>query len=166
MVAQNLPSMQETLVQFLGQEDPLEKAMATHSSILPRNSHTLRSLVGYSPWGWKQLDTTEQLSLTHLVPSLVFSSVLKDIVTHTSTKLIIKYNIFLCHLLLPFKIFSGGVSQSEFDRTLELQDEPQKSPLVKQIQETLNTICLSYKLNMHIVQTYRITDPPLIPQFF
>ena len=30
----NLPSMQETWVQFLGQEDPLEKEMATHSSIL------------------------------------------------------------------------------------------------------------------------------------
>ena len=30
----NLPAMQETVVQFLGQEDPLEKEMATHSSIL------------------------------------------------------------------------------------------------------------------------------------
>ena len=30
----NLPEMQETQVQFLGQEDPLEKEMATHSSIL------------------------------------------------------------------------------------------------------------------------------------
>ena len=30
----NLPAMQETLVQFLGLEDPLEKVMATHSSIL------------------------------------------------------------------------------------------------------------------------------------
>ena len=30
----NLPAMQETWVQFLGQEDPLEKEMATHSSIL------------------------------------------------------------------------------------------------------------------------------------
>ena len=30
----NLPAMQETLVQSLGQEDPLEKEMATHSSIL------------------------------------------------------------------------------------------------------------------------------------
>ena len=30
----NLPAMQETGVQFLGQEDPLEKGMATHSSIL------------------------------------------------------------------------------------------------------------------------------------
>ena len=37
MVAQkvkNLPAMQETRVQCLGQEDPLEKGMATHSSIL------------------------------------------------------------------------------------------------------------------------------------
>ena len=30
----NLPAMQETKVQFLGQEDPLEKGMAPHSSIL------------------------------------------------------------------------------------------------------------------------------------
>ena len=30
----NLPAMQETLVRFLGWEDPLEKEMATHSSIL------------------------------------------------------------------------------------------------------------------------------------
>ena len=30
----NLPALQETWVQFLGQEDPLEKGMATHSSIL------------------------------------------------------------------------------------------------------------------------------------
>ena len=30
----NLPAMQETQVRFLGQEDPLEKGVATHSSIL------------------------------------------------------------------------------------------------------------------------------------
>ena len=30
----NMPAMQETWVQFLGQEDPLEKGRATHSSIL------------------------------------------------------------------------------------------------------------------------------------
>ena len=34
--------------------------MATHSSILAE-SHGQRSLVGYSPWGHKKLDTTEQL---------------------------------------------------------------------------------------------------------
>ena len=34
-VVENLPTMQETQVQSLGSEDPLEKEMATHSSILP-----------------------------------------------------------------------------------------------------------------------------------
>ena len=33
-MAKNLPAMQETQVQTLGQEDPLEKGVATHSSIL------------------------------------------------------------------------------------------------------------------------------------
>ena len=33
-MVKNLPAVQETQVQFLGQEDPLEKEMATHSSIL------------------------------------------------------------------------------------------------------------------------------------
>ena len=33
-MVKNLPAMQETWVQFLGQEDPLQKGMATHSSTL------------------------------------------------------------------------------------------------------------------------------------
>ena len=33
-MVKNLPAVQETWVQSLGQEDPLEKGMATHSSIL------------------------------------------------------------------------------------------------------------------------------------
>ena len=33
-MVKNLPAVQETWVQSLGQEDPFEKAMATHSSIL------------------------------------------------------------------------------------------------------------------------------------
>ena len=36
--------------------------MATRSSILPEESYGKRSLEGYSPWGCKELDTTEQLS--------------------------------------------------------------------------------------------------------
>ena len=35
-MVKNLPAMQETQVQPLGQEDPLKKGMATHSSILAR----------------------------------------------------------------------------------------------------------------------------------
>ena len=34
-MVKNLPAMQETQVRYLGQEDPLEKGMATHSSLLP-----------------------------------------------------------------------------------------------------------------------------------
>ena len=41
--------MQETQVQSLGWEDPLEKEMATHSNILACKFHGQRSLVGYSP---------------------------------------------------------------------------------------------------------------------
>ena len=33
-MVKNVPAMPETWIQFLGQEDPLEKGMATHSSIL------------------------------------------------------------------------------------------------------------------------------------
>ena len=39
----------------MGLEDPLEKEMATHSTILPRKSHGQRSLAGYSPWGHKRV---------------------------------------------------------------------------------------------------------------
>ena len=41
-------------------EDPLEKKTATDSSILAWKIHGQRSLVGYSPWGCKELDTTER----------------------------------------------------------------------------------------------------------
>ena len=62
----NLPAMQDTWVQSLGGEDPLKRGMATHSSMLAWRIHGQRSLAGYSPWGCKELDMTEQLSLTHL----------------------------------------------------------------------------------------------------
>ena len=39
----------------------VEKAMAPHSSLLPGKSHGRRSLVGYSPWGLEESDTTERL---------------------------------------------------------------------------------------------------------
>ena len=54
----NLSAMQETWVWFLGQEDPLEKEMATHSSVLPWRIHGQRSLTGYGPWGLKSWDMT------------------------------------------------------------------------------------------------------------
>ena len=43
--------MQETWVQFLGQEDLLEKELATHSSNSAWKFHKERSPAGYSQWG-------------------------------------------------------------------------------------------------------------------
>ena len=57
-LVKNPPAMQETWIRSLGWEDPLEKGKATHSSILACRFHGL-----YSPWGCKELDTTERLSL-------------------------------------------------------------------------------------------------------
>ena len=59
---QNPPAMQETQVLSLGQEVPLEKKMGPNSSILAGKSHGQRSLVGYSPWGRKESNSTEQLN--------------------------------------------------------------------------------------------------------
>ena len=58
-MVKNLPVMQETWVQFLDWEDPLEEGMATHFSILAWRLHGQRSLAGYSPWGQKESGTTE-----------------------------------------------------------------------------------------------------------
>ena len=46
-------------VQSLGREESLEKEMATIPVFLPGESHGQRLLVSYSPWGRKELDTTE-----------------------------------------------------------------------------------------------------------
>ena len=57
--------MQEARVRSLSREDPLEKEMAAHSSTLAWRIPWGRSLVGYSPWGRKESDTTKRLhSLT------------------------------------------------------------------------------------------------------
>ena len=60
LVVKNLSvqEMQETQVQSLGGEDPLEKEMATHSNTLAWRIHGQKRLVGYSPWGHKESDTT------------------------------------------------------------------------------------------------------------
>ena len=60
-MVKHLLSMQETWVQSLGQEDPLKKGTATTPALLPGKSHGQRSLIGYSPWGRKESDTTEWL---------------------------------------------------------------------------------------------------------
>ena len=52
-MVKNLPATQKTWIRSLGQEDPLEKGMTTHSNILAWRIHGQRSLAGYSSWGCK-----------------------------------------------------------------------------------------------------------------
>ena len=58
-----MQELQEMWVQSLGHEDPLEEEITTHSSILAWEIPQ-RNLAGYSPWGHKESDLTEELS-TH-----------------------------------------------------------------------------------------------------
>ena len=65
-LVKNLPDMQETQVQSLGWENPLEKGKATHSSIWAWRI----------PWGRKELDATKRLSLS---PALQVDSLLTEL---------------------------------------------------------------------------------------
>ena len=61
-LVKNLPAMQETQetwVQSLGQEDSLEKEMATHSLQFAWEIPQTEEFGGLSPWGRKESDTTE-----------------------------------------------------------------------------------------------------------
>ena len=62
--------MQETWVQSLGREDPLERKWQLIPVFLPGESHGQRSLVGYSPWACKELDIAELIRIQHTVDEL------------------------------------------------------------------------------------------------
>ena len=69
-MVKNPPAMLETWVRSLGGEDPLEKGKATTPVFWPGEFHRL-----HSPWGHKELGTTEQLSLSfcrRLLLSIVY----------------------------------------------------------------------------------------------
>ena len=69
LVAQRLkrlPAMWETWVRSLGREDPLEKEMATHSSILAWRIPWTKELGGLQSTGRKESDMTERLHITEL----------------------------------------------------------------------------------------------------
>ena len=53
-MVKNLPKVQETWVPSLGQEDPLEKGMATYSRILAWEIPWTEAPGGYCPWGRKE----------------------------------------------------------------------------------------------------------------
>ena len=81
-----MQEIQETWIQFLGQEDPLEKGWQPTPVSLLGESHGQRSLAGYSSWGLKELDVTEHVHIhTH---------------THTLTHIIIVHLLlFNCYVM-------------------------------------------------------------------
>ena len=58
-IVKNPPEVQKTWVQSVGQEDPLEKGMATHSSILAWRIPRTEEPGGLQSVGSKESDTTE-----------------------------------------------------------------------------------------------------------
>ena len=60
---ENLPVMQEMQVRSLGQEDPWKRAWLHTPVFLLEEFHGQKSLVGSSPWGGNESDTTEGLTL-------------------------------------------------------------------------------------------------------
>ena len=60
-MVKHLPTVQEILVQSLVRKIPWRRKWQPTLVFLPRISHGLRSLVGYSPWGHKESDMTELL---------------------------------------------------------------------------------------------------------
>ena len=63
-MVKNLPAVQETRLQSLGQEDPLENGMATHSSILAWRIPWTEEPGGFQSMGHKESDMTKQLTLS------------------------------------------------------------------------------------------------------
>ena len=64
-MVKNLPAMQMTWFRSLGWEDPWRRKWQPTPVFLPGESHGQRIPAGYSPWGHKELDTTERLTDTH-----------------------------------------------------------------------------------------------------
>ena len=63
-MVKNLPAVQETWVRSLGQQDPLQKGVATHSSVLAWRSPWTEKPDGLQSMGSKELDTTGRLTVT------------------------------------------------------------------------------------------------------
>ena len=60
-MVKDLLAVQETRLQSLGQEMPWRREWLPTPVFFPEKSHGRRSLAGYSPWGLKESDMTEQL---------------------------------------------------------------------------------------------------------
>ena len=74
-MVKRLPTMWETWVQSLDGKISWRRKWQPTPVLLPEKSHEWRSLVGYSPWGHKESDTTERLHFTYYQMGFPDSSV-------------------------------------------------------------------------------------------
>ena len=85
------PAVQGSWVQSLGQDNPLEEGMATHSSILAWRMLQTRGAWGTSLWGHKELDKTEWLTLHTIFLASTY---------------VCQYTIFVFLFLTDFTLYS------------------------------------------------------------
>ena len=111
--------MQETWVQSLDREDPLEKEWLPTLVFSPGKSHGQRSLMGYSPWGHKELDRTEPLTLT-LSYLFKWKLFLRSpwIIIHWILVLILYhvYNSYIVYMIWFMKFIKSLISANEGGR--------------------------------------------------
>ena len=75
-MVKNLPAMQDTQVQSLGQEDFWRRGSLPTPVFLPGEFHGQRILMGCRPWGYKESDTTERLTLSLYIGLCILHSIL------------------------------------------------------------------------------------------
>ena len=112
-MVKNLLAMQETQVPSLSLEDPLEKEMATHFSILAqRILWTEEPGRLYSPWGCQESDTTKQLKLslfTLLTGKFnLFTFILSMDIYGQNAWILLPYAFYLAYFSVPYYSFQDS----------------------------------------------------------
>ena len=93
-IVKNLPAKQETRVRSLGREDPLEKGMATHSSILAREIPWTEEPGGLQPMGLQRVRhewTTKHVVLFQVYSKVIQLHVYRYFYTHTHTYIFFQF---------------------------------------------------------------------------
>ena len=134
-VVKNPPAMQETWVQSLGWEDPLEKGKATGSSILAWRI----------PWGCKELDMTEQISLLGL---LFFSCYLGFFfINHHFCLLVV---VFTFHFVTFFPSFESFMTCETYRQLLS-------PPFYKECESQIDPGSNPSSVTRHLCQLGQVT---------
>ena len=116
-MVKNMPAMQETQVQSLGQKIPWRREWQPTPVFLPGESHGQRSLVGYSPWGCKESDTTEATSHTHICIYIYIY-----ISPNTYIQILLVLQILLISLYTPIREIKWIVSLRLRDKAEQASD--------------------------------------------